>query len=126
MIIKINNEDYKLNFGFDFLATLNALYYVKVNGVEFNNGLNMALSGLVDDDPEALVKIIMSAVSTSDRKPSKVQIQEYIIQEAEEREDGLESLTKEFLEEVKKQPLLKAKVKKLFKQIAEAEAKENN
>lgn len=125
MLINIKGEEYKLHFGFDFLATLNALYYTKVNGVEINNGLNMGIMGLIDEDPTALVNIIMAGLSTSDRKPSKIDIQDYIVSQAEQREDGLESLMGEYLEEVKKQPLLKGKAKKLMKQMEQATKDEN-
>lgn len=123
MILKINNEDYKMDFGFDFLAKLNDFYYAEAGGIRLNQGLNMAVIGLLDEDPEALVVIIMAGLATSDRKPSKKDIENFLIEEADKNEEGLNDLFGVFMDEIKKQPLLKGKVKKQLKQMKQAENK---
>lgn len=117
MVIEIKEQQYVLNFGFEFLAKLNDFYHIEQQGMRLNQGLNVGIVGLIDEEPEALVIFIMSGLASSDIKPSKKDIQDYLIDYANNQDDGLNGLFEEMLAEVKKQPLLKGKIKKLEKQM---------
>lgn len=99
MMVEIENKEYELHFGWDFIEVLNELNGVVVQGMAMNTGGLTKLVGQLDlGDPIAVRLAIQAGTSTYASKPSKKGIEKYIegLIEADEYDSFLELLQKEF------------------------------
>lgn len=84
MKITINNKDYVLHFGLDFIEELDKTEVVDRNGMRVGMGTQMCVGLLADArNPKYLIRIIKAALNTEDSSPSEIDIKKWI----EEQED---------------------------------------
>lgn len=116
MIVEINEKEYELYFGMDFIESLNHLYGFESNGVKLDmGGLKLLQSAMAMKDVIAIRNIIKAATSTLKSKPSNKDLDKYVMDRI--IEEGLDEVYVEFEEEIKKQPFLNALMKS--NQVAE-------
>lgn len=99
MMIEIENKEYELHFGWDFIEVLNKLNGVVVQGLEMNTGGLTKLVGQLDlGDPIAVRLAIQAGTNTYASKPSKRGIEKFIetLIENDEYDNFLEQLQAEF------------------------------
>lgn len=113
MQIKINANEYTLHFGWSFLEEINNVFGVRVevDGNEMNTragGLTFLENGLERFDPITVAKAIKAGTNTYKNQPQFKDIQSYVegilVKDSQEYVD----LAKGILEEIKKEPMLKA------------------
>ena len=109
--ITINDKDYTLNFGFDFLRVLDERYSINQNGVAFGFGVQHAVVDLQQKNPLVLLDLIQAGTATERQKPSVKGIEAYVVEEAEK--GHLDSLFDDFLSALRTQPLTKATTKRV-------------
>lgn len=112
MQIKINDKDYQLFFGLDFLEWCEDNEGMKVEGVNLGiGGFNMIYSKLEMHDPVTVMKIIKGATNTHKSKPSRKDIEAFLVELLEE--DKFEEFVEEVISELKKQPFTKVQIKQI-------------
>lgn len=109
--ITIENKDYPLDYGFDFIRELDKRYSVSDGGVLFGFGVQHAVVDLQQGNPVILLDIIQAATITERQKPSVKGIEAYVIEVAEK--DQLDTLFEDFLSALRTQPLTKVTVKRV-------------
>lgn len=109
--ITIDNKDYTLTYGFDFIRELDKRYSVSDGGVSFGFGVQHAVVDLQQGNPVILLDIIQAATITERQKPSVKGIEAYVVEVAEK--DQLDTLFEDFLSALRTQPLTKATVKRV-------------
>lgn len=109
--ITIENKDYTLTYGFDFIRELDKRYSVSDGGVSFGFGVQHAVVDLQQKNPVILLDLIQAATITERQKPSVKGIEAYVIEVAEK--DQLDTLFEDFLAELRTQPLTKATVQRV-------------
>lgn len=99
MNFKIKGQEVKLKFGLKFCRSLDEVYKVDYQGLEFGMGVNMAFMGLQQHNPVAISEVIKAATShvgfTTD------EIDEAVEQYAEEN-NGLQKIIDNLLDELGK------------------------
>ena len=118
MIIKINERDYELHFGWAFLKYAN-----KANGLEVE-GMNVGVGGMTKlelganlSDPETLLVSLKAGLASEQHQPSNRDLEKFI--ETKIEDDTYQEFYTELWQEVKKAPVLsqavrgKAKAKNL-------------
>ena len=108
--ITIENKDYTLTYGFDFIRELDKRYSVSDGGVSFGFGVQHAVVDLQQKNPVILLDLIQATI-TERQKPSVKGIEAYVVEEAEK--DQLDSLFDDFLSALRTQPLTKATVQRV-------------
>lgn len=106
MIITINEKEYELHFGWDFIEEINKLNGVEVQGMAMNTGgVTMLDAQLEMNDPVAVKKAVKAGLSTAKSKPSIQEIEDYVVDmiERDEYDDFLNNLKKK----LSTQPLTK-------------------
>lgn len=79
MNIKINNKEYDLYFGFDFIDYINNNSSLSVQGMQIGlGGVQMLSLGITNKSPSTMRLIIKGATNTLNSKPSNADIEEYI------------------------------------------------
>lgn len=79
MIIKINEKDYTLRFGFDFIDYCNNNAGLTTQGVNLGiSGVKMLAVGIADKSPSSFRTIIKGATVTERQKPSNEEIENYV------------------------------------------------
>ena len=116
MKLKINGQEYQLEFGMKFINELDKRYSVNYQGFQFGMGVNMAFMYLNQYNPTVIQNIIAAAIAHEKNRPTESEIEEAIVQYAIEN-DGLDKLFEQLQEELGKSPLLKATIKR-FQQAA--------
>ena len=101
--ITINDKDYTLNFGFDFLRVLDERYSINQNGVAFGFGVQHAVVDLQQKNPQ---------------KPSVEGIERFVEREAEN--GRLDNLFEDFFSQLQKQPLTRETAKRMLEAQEEA------
>ncbi|NJP37924.1 tail assembly chaperone [Alkalicoccus luteus] len=110
--ITINGKTYELNYGMEFLKRMDQRHKVENNGLSFGVGTTIAGVQLQQNNPTILQDIVECGLHNVKKdKPASDQIEETIVQMFEEAEDP-EKIFTDFLETFKKQPLLKAQMKR--------------
>jgi|SRR5690625_3302404 len=115
MILTIGDREYELDFGLDFIATLDKFYTAKEGGLEFGVGVDMAISYMKMENPTVLVSLIKAGTSHLKSKPSNEDINEFLTELA--KSDKLSDLYKEFEESMEVAPFLKGKLKQVSQAI---------
>lgn len=116
MNLKINDKDYELHFGLDFIAHLNKKHTSYENGYELGRGIYNAVIQIQNADPTILVDLIEAATITEPQKPTREQIKQFI----ESIEDA-EVLMDDFLSVFEKAPMTRPTMKKIQEMEKEVE-----
>nr|DAU45906.1 MAG TPA: tail assembly chaperone [Bacteriophage sp.] len=116
--ITINDKDYTLNFGFDFLRVLDERYSINQNGVAFGFGVQHAVVDLQQKNPLVLLDLIQAGAATERQKPSVEGIERFVEREAEN--GRLDNLFEDFLSQLQKQPLTRETAKRMLEAQEEA------
>ncbi|GAA5417698.1 hypothetical protein Pryu01_02773 [Paraliobacillus ryukyuensis] len=111
MEFKINGKEYQLQFGMKCINELDKRYSVNYEGLQFGMGVNMAYMSINMMNPTALQNVILAAASHDKNRPSESEVEQAIIDYAQEN-NGLASLFDQLKEELGKSPLMKDTVKK--------------
>lgn len=107
MNITLNNKDYQLHFGLDFINYLDKKHYIEQNGFKIGHGLATVLTQIDMGNPAILFDLIMAGTKTG-VKPSEQVVKDYL-----ETEADIEELMANFLQNLEKAPLTKFTLKKL-------------
>lgn len=111
MNIKIDDVEYELHFGWDFIEYLNDKNGVVVEGLKMDTGGLTKLTGQLDlGDPIALRLAIQAGTNTLRSKPSKRGIEKYIEGLIESGE--YESFLQELQEKLEKNPLTRVVIQR--------------
>jgi len=113
MDVKINNKEYTLHFGWDFLEFINDVRgaEIKANGQGINTktaGLSFLEAGLESKDPTAVRDAIKAGLSTEKSKPSNEDVEDFVKQKLVKTPKQYKDFVEELHEEIKKEPMLKA------------------
>lgn len=112
MQITIEDKDYNLYFGLDFLEWCEDNAGLKVDGVNMGiGGFNMLYSKLEMFDPVAIMKILKGATNTLKAKPSNTHLEFFL--EGLIVEDKFEEFAEELQETLKGQPFTSVQIKKM-------------
>ncbi|MBO1002672.1 tail assembly chaperone [Pseudogracilibacillus auburnensis] len=109
MKLTIGGNEYELDFGLDFIATLDEIYTAKADGMEFGLGVEHSISYIKMKNPTVLVRLIKAGTSHFKSKPSNDDIKAFLTEKAEN--DELDDLFDEFEENMRIAPFLKGKLK---------------
>ncbi|QDI90210.1 hypothetical protein EPH95_02680 [Salicibibacter halophilus] len=124
MNIEINGKGYELNFGMKFIKEMDKRHFIENNGVRFGNGINMLVVKLDQQDPLIIQDIVEAGLHQVKKdKPSTDDIEQAIEDMAEEK--GLNEMTNDFLNELKKKRLLADKIKNTEENIEKEKKKRN-
>lgn len=107
--------EYELNFGFDFIRSMDERYHIDQNGFDFGTGVQTAVMQLYLKNPIILEDIILASTHHLKSIPSKKDIEAWVIEKAEK--DELEVVFDDFLENLKTAPLLRNQVKQLVDEL---------
>lgn len=125
MILTINGKECELKFGFAFIKKINQIAGFKdSDGTEMGQGLERITYMLMQEEPEAVVSLILAATDHLKKRPTGAEIESYL-----ETVEDYEGLLKQFDEELSKAtPLGVAKrytktKKQATELIAKAQAK---
>ena len=81
MILTINNKDYDLYFGFDFIDYVNNASGLAFQGVQLGiAGTKLLMTGIGDKSPSAFRTMVKAATNTLKSKPSNDELENYIIE----------------------------------------------
>jgi len=119
MNLTINNKDYDLYFGLDFINFLDKKYYIEQNGFKLGQGLTYTIAQIELGNPSILLDLIIAATLTGS-KPKPEDVKKYI-----ETEADIEVLMNDFLSSLEKSPTTRFTMKKLGL-LVEAEKKKGN
>ena len=118
--VLIDDREYNLHFGFDFIRELDKRYEVTENGVSFGFGVQHAVIDLQQQNPLVLLDLIQAGTATEPQKPSVIGIERYVSREAES--GRLDELFDDFLSALRMQPLTKGIAVKIIGQVEDAQA----
>jgi len=107
MTLTINNKDYDLHFGLDFIAYLDKKHYIVEEGYQLGNGLPYVITQIEIGNPLIFLDLITAATRTG-AKPKEEDIKTYL-----ETEADIEVLANDFLSAFKKAPTTRFTLKKL-------------
>lgn len=115
----VNGKEYELKFGLAFIRQLDEKFKVDYQGIEFGMGINLANMGLNQLNPATLSDIIKAAATHSGKAPKQQDV-DNAIDEYAEKNDGLDQLFADVIEEMGKSPTIKGTAKK-FEEMAKAQ-----
>ena len=107
MNLTINNKDYELKFGIDFINYLDKKYYIEENGFKLGQGLTYTVIQIELANPLILLDLIAAGTVTGS-KPKVEDIKNFI-----ENEADIEALMKDFLLALEETPITRYTMKKL-------------
>lgn len=117
MVITINGNDYKINFGIAFIRKLDEKYFVKNQaGVKFGTGLETKIPMLLTNDVLTLSEFLYTGTCTEEKRPTQKEIDQYV----DEVED-IEALFDEVVDELKKHNATKLKMKEITEMLEKQE-----
>ena len=114
--LKINDKNYELHFGIDFIREMDKRYGIDTNGLHFGQGIQSAIFYLSMGNPVVLSDIILSATHTLKSIPSKNDIEEWL---CSLDIDVLDKLFDDFLECLEESPLTRTQVMRIRKAAQE-------
>ena len=117
MNVTINNKNYDLYFGLDFINFLDKKYYIEQNGFKLGQGLTYAIAQIELGNPLILLDLITAATVTGS-KPNAEDMKKYI-----ETEADIEVLMTDFLDSLEKSPTTRFTMKKLGLLMEQEKAK---
>jgi len=107
MNLTIENKDYELYFGLDFIGCLDDKYHIEQNGFKLGQGLTYAIAQIELGNPLILVDLIIAGTATGS-KPKLEAIKRYI-----ENDADIEVLMTDFLSALGKSSTTRFTMKKL-------------
>jgi len=107
MNLTIENKDYELYFGLDFIAYLDDKYYIEQNGFKLGQGLTYAIAQIELGNPLILIDLILAGAATGS-KPKIEVIKKYI-----ENDADIEVLMTDFFQHLGESPTTRFTMKKL-------------
>ena len=107
MNLTINNKEYELKFGLDFINHLDKKYYIEQDGFKLGQGITYVTVQMELGNPLILVDLIVAA-TVSGTNPKLEDIKKFI-----ETEAGIEELMADFLSALEATPLTRFTMKKL-------------
>lgn len=110
--IEINEKEYPLSFGIDFIREMDKRYQVDAQGFPLGVGLQSAVIYLAQENPVVLEDIILSATHTLKSLPKKTDIEKWVEEQAEK--DMLGQVFEDFLSALKTAPMTKKKTIKML------------
>ncbi len=118
MTLEINGRVCELNFGIGFVRDLDERYYLKSgNGIRFGNGLEIKAPMLLSGDAPTLAEFLyMGTAGMGDKRPTEQEIDAFI-----DTAEDIEGVFSGVVDELKKSNACKIKMKRLEKEIREAE-----
>lgn len=119
MQFKIDGQNYDLEFGMKAIRTLDEIYKVDYQGLEFGMGINLAFMGLHQYNPATLSDVIRASVSHVIKRPKQGVIDKAVEDYAKENGD-LEKLFNDVLDELGNSQIATATIEK-FKEDGAAE-----
>lgn len=108
--VTIDGKDYALDFGLDFIRTLDKKYFLDRDGFTFGTGLIQARIGLLQGNPLTLQDMVIAATCTQKPTPPKPEAIELWLYEQD-----MEQLAQDFLAYLKKSPATTLHIQKLEK-----------
>lgn len=121
--IEINGETYLLQLGLDFLARLNELYTIDVNGLRLSGGLMRVFPELQFKNPVVIRDIIECATATNANRPSRKDIETWLFEHYED-EGKIDELFTTFFDLLEKQPYARNTAKAFKKGMEELKQEE--
>ena len=109
MNLTINNKDYELYFGLDFIAYLDNKYHFEQNGFKLGQGLTYSIAQIELGNPLILLDLIIAGTVTGS-KPKEEDVKKFIEMEAD-----IEVLMSDFLSSLGKSSTTRFTMKKLGK-----------
>lgn len=116
MNLKINGNDYELNFGLKFCREISKGRSNNTNGIDIRLGIENATTSLYTGDVLILPELIKASTATCDKKPSDKDIEEYL-----DTNEDLGKLCDDFLEQLKTQSATKKKALQVWESMKKAE-----
>ena len=107
MNLTINEKNYDLYFGLDFINHLDKKYFIEQNGFKLGQGLTYTVAQIELGNPSILVDLIVAATVTG-TKPKLDEVKKYV-----ETEADIEVLMNDFLQALEKAPVTRFNMKKL-------------
>lgn len=121
MELSIGGKNFTLEFGLEFIATLDTMYTQKAEGMEFGLGVESAIPYLKMKNPTVLVNLIKAGTSHLNTSPSNKGINEFLTEKA--NNDTLDKFFGEIEEGMRVAPFLKGKMADIDKNVAAQEKK---
>ena len=107
MNLTINNKEYELKLGLDFISHLDKKYYIEQDGFKIGQGLTYTLAQLELGNPLILLDLIIAG-TVAGQKPKPGDIKTFI-----ETEADIEMLMNEFSKALEESPITRFTMKKL-------------
>lgn len=124
MELNINNKTYEFRFGMGFLREINGRVKRSAPNapdIKEDIGLQMAIAGLIDGDPVALVDILEVANKGQNPRVKRSELDEYI----DDIDTDIDALFDEVLSELKKQNATKKKTLVILTEVERLTAETN-
>ena len=123
MELTINGQVYQFNFGMGFLREANKTVTEKIGSTDLKKGTGATymIAGIMDGDPEDLVKALDLANKGQDPRITRALLDSYI----EDPETDIDQLFEDTLDFLEKANATKKIVERLKKRIEEAKAQQN-
>jgi len=107
MNLTINNKDYDLYFGLDFISYLDDKYHIEQNGFKLGQGITYVIAQIELGNPIILLDLILAGTATG-VQPKLEDIKKFI-----ENNANIEVLMTDFLSSLGKSPTTRFTMKKL-------------
>jgi len=117
MTLTINNKDYNLYFGLDFIAYLDKKYHIVQNGFQLGQGLTYVVAQMELGNPLILLDLITAGTLTG-VKPKLEDVKTFI-----ETHEDIGVLMADFLSALETAPTTRHTMQKLGQLTAEATGK---
>lgn len=105
MNIKINGNEYNLNFGIGFLREMDERFYQSYNGIRYGVAMEAKFPSLVTGNLVTLSEIIYSGTHAEEKRPTQVEVDQYI-----ESLEDTSALFDEVIGELKKSSVTKKSI----------------
>lgn len=119
MILKINEKEYNVHFGIQFIRELDKKNFLEEKGAKFGAGLELKATALYSYDTVALAEILYAGTCTERTRPAMNEIDRYI-----ENYENLEALFDEVISELKKGNATRLKMENLAAGLKETQNQE--
>lgn len=117
MELTLGGNKYQLEFGLEFIASLDKMYTQKSEGMEFGLGIESVIPYIKMQNPTVLVNIIKAGTAHLKSYPSNLDIKEFLTKLA--NDEKLEEFFEQVEDEMRVAPFLKGKMKMVDKNIKE-------
>lgn len=119
MELTLGGNKYQLEFGLEFIATLDKMYVQKSDGMEFGLGVESVIPYIKMENPVVLINIIKAGTAHLKSFPTNQDIKEFLTEKAEN--DKLSEFFAEVEDAMRVAPFLKGKLKKVEDEVIRQE-----